>query len=88
MCLAVPGKIIEWVGQESPFRSAKVEFGGVQRIVSMECVPDAEVGDYILVHAGIAISKVAEDEAEKILSTLLAALESENANVSAEKRPS
>ena len=70
MCLAVPGRVAEWKERESPFTSASVEFGGVRRTVSMECVPDAVIGDYVLVHAGIAISKIREDEAERVLETL------------------
>lgn len=70
MCLAVPGRIAEWIETESPFASASVEFGGVRRAVSMECVPEAAVGDYVLVHAGIAICRIREDEAQRVLETL------------------
>jgi len=70
MCLAVPGRVTEWSERESPFRSARVEFGGVRREVSMECVPQAEVGDYVLVHAGIAISRIDAEEAERVLDIL------------------
>jgi hydrogenase expression/formation protein HypC len=70
MCLAVPGKVIQWVERESPFAAAAVEFGGVRRQVSMACVPEAAEGDYVLVHAGIAISRIDAAEAERVLSTL------------------
>ena len=70
MCLAVPGKLIHWIDHETPFARALVEFAGVGREVSMQCVPDAAVGDYILVHAGIAISQVDAQEAARILQTL------------------
>ena len=50
--------------------SAIVEFGGVRREVSMACVPDAAEGDYVMVHAGIAISRVDADEAARVLETL------------------
>jgi len=72
MCLAVPGKI-ESIGGEDPiFRSGKVNFGGILKNVNLACVPDAREGDYVLVHAGIAISVVDEEEARKTLDCLQA----------------
>jgi hydrogenase expression/formation protein HypC len=70
MCLAVPGKVVEWVERESPFSAAAVDFGGLRRQVSMVCVPEAVEGDYVLVHAGIAISRIDAAEAERVLATL------------------
>lgn len=70
MCLAVPGRIVELVESEPPFASAIVEFGGVRREVSVACVPEATAGDYVMVHAGIAISRVNADEAARVLDTL------------------
>jgi hydrogenase expression/formation protein HypC len=70
VCLAVPGKIVEFTEREPPFSSAIVDFGGVRRHVSTSCVPEAEVGNYVMVHAGIAISIVNEHEAATILDTL------------------
>jgi hydrogenase expression/formation protein HypC len=70
MCLAVPGKIVQLTEAAPPFSSAVVEFGGVRREVSVACVPEAVVGDYIMVHAGIAISRVDADEAARVLRTL------------------
>jgi hydrogenase expression/formation protein HypC len=70
MCLAVPGQVVEWLERNPPFSTAAVEFGGVRRQVSMECVPDADIGDYVLVHAGIAISRIDPDEAAQLLDTL------------------
>jgi hydrogenase expression/formation protein HypC len=70
MCLAVPGRVIEWLSREGPFGSARVEFGGVRRAVNMACVPEAADGDYVLVHAGIAICLIDADEASRILHTL------------------
>ena len=70
MCLAVPGKIIELRQTEPPFASAIVEFGGVRREVSVACVPEAIQGDFVMVHAGIAISRVNADEAARVLETL------------------
>jgi len=70
MCLAVPGKVVEWLERDSLFARARVEFAGVRREVSMQCVPDAAEGDFVLVHAGIAISRVDEVEARNILDAL------------------
>ena len=70
MCLAIPGQIVQWQERDSVFASAVVDFGGVRRPVSMACVPDAAEGDYVLVHAGIAITRVNADEAAKMLETL------------------
>jgi len=66
MCLAVPGKIVRWIARDHPFARAEVQFGGVCRQVSLECVPNANVGDYVLVHAGIAISRIDPDEAARV----------------------
>jgi hydrogenase expression/formation protein HypC len=70
MCLAVPGLVVEWIERDTLFARARVEFGGVRREVSMQCVPDAAEGDFVLVHAGIAISRVDADEAQAILASL------------------
>lgn len=70
MCLAVPGKVIAWTDRTPPFATAVVEFGGVRRAVSMACVPEANVGDYVLVHAGIAISRIDAAEAARVLAAL------------------
>lgn len=64
MCLAIPGKILEISGQlDDTFRIGKVSFGGVKREVNLSMVPQAEVGNYVLVHVGAAISVVDEEEA-------------------------
>lgn len=63
MCLGVPGRVVEWIEQDSIFARALVEFSGVTRECQMACVPDAKVGDYVVVHAGIAISSVNQSEA-------------------------
>lgn len=70
MCLAIPGRVVTWLDREAPFARAHVEFGGVQREVSMQCLPEAAEGDYVLVHAGIAISRIDPEEAERILKSL------------------
>lgn len=70
MCLAVPGLVIEMMDVEPPFTSAVVEFGGVRRRVSLACVPEATKGDYVLVHAGVAISRINAAEAARVIEAL------------------
>ncbi len=62
MCLAVPGKIISIEGEDLA-RSARVSFGGIVKQVSLAYVPEAQVGNYAIVHVGFAISLLDEDEA-------------------------
>ncbi len=64
MCLAVPGKIIEITGADIE-KSAKIDFGGITKWVSLAVLPDAAVGDYVIVHAGVAISRIDEAEAKR-----------------------
>ena len=70
MCLAVPGKIVRWIDRDPTFARAEVEFGGVRRVCHMACVPDAPIGDYVLVHAGVAITRIDTSEAQRVLSDL------------------
>ncbi|MDA1233112.1 MAG: HypC/HybG/HupF family hydrogenase formation chaperone [Planctomycetota bacterium] len=67
MCLGVPGKVVEWIDHDPTFGRALVEFGGIRRECHMACVPDANVGEYVIVHAGIAITRVNEQEAKRTL---------------------
>jgi hydrogenase expression/formation protein HypC len=69
MCLAVPGKIVgkRIVGETV---QAQVEFGGIVREVCLDFVPEAEIGDYVMVHVGFAISRVDADEAERTYELL------------------
>lgn len=70
MCLAVPGKIISITGEESLGRMGRVSFGGVVKEVSLAYVPDADIGDYVIVHVGFALSKVDETEAVRVFDYL------------------
>ncbi len=70
MCLAVPGKILAIDGNDPILRSGKVDFAGVVKSVNLSYVPDAKVGDYVLVHVGFAISTVDEAEAVKVFDYL------------------
>jgi len=69
MCLAVPGKLLETsvIGGNS---LGVVEFGGIKRSVFLDFVPEAQVGDYVLVHVGFAISRIDEDEAQRTYELL------------------
>jgi hydrogenase expression/formation protein HypC len=55
MCLGIPGKIIE-IYQTNKIRMGNVDFGGVNRAVCLEALPDAKVGDFTIVHAGFALN--------------------------------
>jgi len=68
MCLAIPGRILEIV--DVPNRLAKVDVAGVRRTVNIGLLDDADVGDFVLIHVGFALSKVDEAEAEATLSLL------------------
>lgn len=70
MCLAVPGKIENISGDEPLYRKGKVNFAGIFKEVSLAYVPEARIGDYVIVHAGFAISKVDEEEAMKVFEYL------------------
>ncbi len=65
MCLAIPGKIASISGDEPLARVGKIDFGGILKEASLAYVPDATVGDYVIVHVGFALSRVDEDEAKK-----------------------
>lgn len=69
MCLAVPGKIMSISG-DSFLRTGRVNFSGITKEVSLAYVPDANIGDYVIVHVGFAISKVDETEALKVFEYL------------------
>ncbi|MGD0869918.1 MAG: HypC/HybG/HupF family hydrogenase formation chaperone [Bryobacteraceae bacterium] len=69
MCLAIPGKVVE--ATDLGFtRIAKVQFGGVTRQVSLDFVPETQIGDYVLVHVGFAISRLSPEEAERTYELL------------------
>lgn len=70
MCLAVPGKLETVSGDDPLLRSGRVNFGGVLKEVSLACLPEAQVGDYVLVHVGMAIGRVDAGEAAKVFEYL------------------
>ena len=69
MCLAVPGKIVEITGKDE-LRMGKLDFSGVQRQACLAYVPEAQLGDYVLVHVGFAISRIDEAQALETLAVL------------------
>lgn len=70
MCLGVPGKVVRWLDRDPTFARAEVEFDGIRRECHMACVTEAAEGDYVIVHAGIAISRIDADEAHRVLQEL------------------
>ncbi len=69
MCLGIPGQIVEIEGADA-LRMAKVDFGGVRRRVSLAYVPEAALGDHVIVHVGFALSRIDEEEARRTRETL------------------
>ena len=69
MCLAIPGKILE-IQEQGTMRAARVQFGGIVRQVSLDFVPEAGLGDYVMVHVGFAISRVDPVEADRTYKLL------------------
>ena len=69
MCLGIPGKITQ-VYETNSLRMGKIDFGGVMREACLGYVPDAQIGDYIVVHVGFAISLLSEQEAKESLELL------------------
>ena len=67
MCLAVPGKVLSIDASIAELKMAKVDFGGVIKSICVQWL-DVALGDYILAHAGMAISKIDKDEAEQTLA--------------------
>jgi len=69
MCLAIPGRILD-TRIDNGIRSGRVQFGGITREACLDFVPEAAVGDYVMVHVGFAISRVDRDEAERTYQIL------------------
>jgi len=78
MCLAIPGKVLE-IEEREGLRTGKVQFGGIVRQVRFDFVPDVQIGEYVMVHVGFAISVVDAEEAERTYEILqsMGLLESE-----------
>jgi len=70
MCLGVPGKLIEITQNEGLIKTGKVNFGGIIKDVNLSYTPEAEIGHYLIVHVGFAISIIDESEAKKVFEYL------------------
>ena len=70
MCLGVPGRVVERCAANGDLAAGFVEFDGLRRKVCLELVPEAAAGDYVIVHAGIAIHTIDTTEAERLLKHL------------------
>ena len=75
MCLAIPGKIINITGDDQLMRTGKVSFSGIMKEVNLAYVPEAKIGDYVLVHAGFALSVIDEKAAAEVFEYLSDTLE-------------
>jgi hydrogenase expression/formation protein HypC len=69
MCLGIPGKVVRTY-REHDVLMGKIDFGGVSKQVCLEHVPDVQIGQYVLVHVGFALSKIDEDEAGRVFEFL------------------
>lgn len=69
MCLAIPGEILSIDGNDL-MRTGRIRFGGIVQTASLAYLPDAKVGDYAIVHAGVALSLIDEEEAQQTLRDL------------------
>ena len=74
MCLAIPGKIID-IEERDGLPMGKVDFGGISKDVCLSYTPEVEVGQYVIVHVGFALSIIDEDEANEVLSLLQEGIE-------------
>jgi hydrogenase expression/formation protein HypC len=70
MCLGIPGQIVD-IGPEGLMRMGKVDFGGIVREVCLAYVPEVQIGDYVIVHVGFAISQLDEQEAQETLKLMV-----------------
>jgi len=66
MCLAIPGKIESISSKDPLLRIGRINFGGIIKEASLAYVPEATIGDYVIVHVGFALSRMNEDEAQKV----------------------
>lgn len=87
MCLAIPGKIESITGDDPLVRMGKINFGGVLKEASLAYVPEAKVGDYVIVHVGFALSVVDEAEAHKVFEYLKQMDELDELKAEVEVRP-
>lgn len=70
MCLAIPGRVLSVSGDEPITRVGRVDFGGIVKEINLAFVPEADVGDYVVVHVGCALTKIDQEEARRTLALL------------------
>jgi hydrogenase expression/formation protein HypC len=70
MCLGVPGKVLEILPDASGMTMGRVSFAGITKEVCLAYTPEVEVGEYVVVHVGFAISKIDETEAQQVFKFL------------------
>jgi hydrogenase expression/formation protein HypC len=70
MCLGIPGQVVELLNSDSLMSEAIVNFGGLKKKVNVSCISELKIGEYVVVHAGVAIQKMNESEAAKLIDLL------------------
>ena len=70
MCLAIPGQVMSIVGDDPLTRTGRINFGGIVKEACLAYTPEAEVGDFVLVHVGFALERIDKEEAEQVFSYL------------------
>jgi hydrogenase expression/formation protein HypC len=70
MCLGIPGRIDSIDDANPDTRTGRVVFGGVARAVNLTLVPEAEIGDFVIVHAGFALNRLDEEEARRVFELI------------------
>jgi hydrogenase expression/formation protein HypC len=70
MCLGIPGRVVTIEAEAGGVTMGTVDFDGITKEICLVCVPDVEVGDHVIVHAGFAISKIDEREAGEVFRML------------------
>jgi hydrogenase expression/formation protein HypC len=88
MCLAIPGKLLSTSSPVPGSRNGRVSFGGIVKEVNLDYVPEAEVGDFVLVHVGFALSRIDPEEARQVFEYLKEIDELAELESSSETRPS
>lgn len=70
MCLAIPGRVLNVSDGDPTTRLGRVDFGGVVKEINLTFVPEAQVGDYVVVHVGCALARINPEEARRTLALL------------------
>lgn len=79
MCLAIPGRILSIDGDDPLLRTGRIDFGGAVKDINLVYTPEAQPGDYVLVHVGFAMTVIDEAEADRVLQTLYEVADLEDA---------